>query len=109
MEGKKEVVKTSFVLRVNPATSDSEEEEEPEEELLPEREVQAGESDVIFIEEWSGTVIQSQRKFEKHHPVPYIVSFSPTGLMHIGWSDRMKPPEKIEEIPPSLFAVEIDD
>ena len=41
-------------------------------------------------------------------PVPYIISFSETGLMHIGWSDRMKPPADFQIIPPTLVAIELE-
>lgn len=38
--------------------------------------------------------------------MPYIVDFSQTGVMTIGWDRQMKPHENPKEIPPTKIAVE---
>ena len=53
--------------------------------------------------------MNGEYEVKKDRPIPFIVSFSPVGLMHIGWTDKMKPPQNIAEIPPSLFAVKLDN
>ena len=53
-------------------------------------------------------VIQDEND-ESDRPIPYIVDFSPTGLMNIGWSDRMNPPKVLDDIPPALVAIQIPD
>ena len=42
----------------------------------------------------------------KERPIPYIVDFSQTGVMTIGWDRLMKPYDKPQEIPPERIAVE---
>ena len=49
-------------------------------------------SDVIYLDEWEGTVYQAPQESKEGRPWPYIRDFSPTGLMHIGWTDQMSPP-----------------
>ena len=65
-------------------------EEEEMEELTVEEE------DFIYVDEWDGTILTAGVSDpESDPPVPFIIDFTPTGLMHIGWSDRMKPPSEI--------------
>lgn len=54
---------------------------------------------VIILENWAGTIMLLKdiaalpEEPEKAQPQPYVVSFSSTGLLKIGWSDEMKNPE----------------
>ena len=47
------------------------------------------EEGVIYVDEWDGVVDIEPKTTEKQEisPIPYIIDFSPVGLMHIGWSD----------------------
>ena len=38
-------------------------------------------------------------------PIPYIVDFTPTGVMTIGWDRPMVPYNSPKEIPPTVIAV----
>ena len=68
------------------------------------------EEGVIYVEDWDGIVTETKTyETYEERPYPYIIDFSPTGLMQIGWSNKMNPPSKISDIPPALFALQIDD
>ena len=94
------------------------EEPEPEVIITPVVVEQPEETiDAIIIEEWDGQVFLEEPEVElnarsaknKDKPIPYIVSFEKTGLMHIGWTDKMQPPPDLDEIPPALVAVSVEE
>ena len=72
--------------------------------------VESPEGDYIIVEEWEGAIELSKAPEQaEDKPIPYIVNFSSTGMMEIGWSDKMNPPQNLTQIPPALVAVKLDD
>ena len=53
-------------------------------------------------------MIMEQPEDRNDRPVPYVVGFSPTGVMTIAWDRPMKPVENPEVIPPTRVAVNFD-
>lgn len=95
-------IKKSFMLNIEPADVDTGF-SEPEEVLG----VKA--RDYIVLEEWEGGVKLVERAKPKgDEPIPYIESFSSTGMMKIGWSDKMNPPKDLALIPPALVAIQVN-
>lgn len=43
--------------------------------------------------------------YDPNRPIPYIVDYSPTGVMTIGWDRLMTPFQNFTIIPPTKIAV----
>ena len=60
------------------------------------------------MDNFEGLTIFESQKERRDRPVPYIVDFSQTGVMTIGWDRQMKPYKTPKEIPPKQVAVKPD-
>ena len=63
---------------------------------------------IIPLSDFKGLVMFQPQTYNEERPIPYIVDFSPTGVMTIAWDRTMKPYEKPDEIPPTQIAVQAD-